>query len=385
VSGSATTARLLTAPARGGIAVILLAGPDVRAILAKVFRPRKAAPSPSRLSLGWLVREEEVLDEAVVALGRGGDQDWAEINIHGGPHVARRVLTALVECGAEMVVDAEVDPTLAVPAEGLDNPAVTEEMLSALGRAATPLVVSAVTAQWRGGLSALAASARPDPAGLRASADALCLMKRLLRPAEVVIAGPPNVGKSALANAVVGREVSIVSDTPGTTRDWVRAPADAEGVPIWLTDTAGLWGAAEGADAEAVRRAWAQIASADLILLLTAGQAGDEHTGPLLDRLRRRGRVLNVAAKCDVAGPDARAEVCVSAKTFAGLDDLRRAIRRRLGFADFDPAAPMAFTKRQARLLSAAAEAIERGDREGGRSILRELLAGPVNAPPGEK
>lgn len=389
-----TTARLLTAPARGGIAVIALAGPGAREILREVFRPRGSGPGGDVLSLGWIVDGDERLDEAIVALGPAG-VDWAEINIHGGPHVARKVLTLLAERGAEIIADDAADPALAAPRARLSNPAVAGEMLSALRSARTPLAAAAVTAQWSGGLSSLAASENPDPAGLRAAADALPLMKRLLSPAEVVIAGPPNVGKSALANALLGRNVSIVSDTPGTTRDWVRTLADADGVPIWLTDTAGLSVDADPTDqarkpqrddstdlavhrdleAEAVRRAWGRIESADLIVCVTAGPTEPRHRG-LLDRLRDQRQVLNVTGKCDVLAPGGVTELAVSAKTLTGIDTLRRAIRERLGFGRFDAAAAMAFTDRQARLLNAAAGALDRGDADAARSAVRELLAG---------
>ncbi len=91
-------ARLVTAPARGGIAVIVLSGPGVGEILRDVFRPRGRPPAEGRLALGWLVDGEDLLDEAVVSLLNGGE--CAEINIHGGSHLARRVLA---HAGAEKV------------------------------------------------------------------------------------------------------------------------------------------------------------------------------------------------------------------------------------------------------------------------------------------
>ena len=370
------TASLLTAPARGGIAVIVLTGPGARGILEELFRPRAAAAQPGGLSLGWIVDGEEVLDEAIVAVAPAGE--WAEINIHGGPQVARRVLTLLAARGAEIAPGDAADPVVAVEYPGLGNPAIAQEMLWALRLALTPLGAAAVTAQWSGGVSSLARSRQLRPARLRDAAGALAPMKRLLCPAEVVVAGPPNVGKSALANAMVGRKVSIVSDTPGTTRDWVRSLAEADGVPIWLTDTAGLWERAEGIDLEAVRRAWGRIESADLILCVTAGPTKPEYRG-LLARLRAQANVLNVSAKCDVAAPDGGSELAVSALTSSGIDALGAAIRGRLGFAEFDPSAPMAFTDRQARLLVAAADAADRGDAGRARTALHDLLAGQAN------
>ena len=455
MSEQVTTAALVTAPARGGIAVIVLSGSGRDGILRRVFRPRGDLPAEggrgpqSRgigfgvpLSLGWIVTPdatEERVDEAVVVLENRGRYPIfkvrksgnrvaspilprAEINIHGGPHVARRVLALLKDCGARVLSGAVDDPTLAQPAPGLDNPAIAEEMLQALRLAGTPLAASAVTQQWSAGLSALAQSllteaspqqAAPAAGRLRSAAEALPLMTRLLHPAEVVIAGPPNAGKSSLANALMGRDVSIVSETPGTTRDWVRHLADADGVPVWLTDTAGLWdigaagcpAGAEGdpkrgtsrlgtpsVDAEAVRRAWQRVETADLIICVISEVAAAN--GPLVAKLRNRANVINVSSKSDVCPPlpgtdgDPKRPVrdvplgrlgtplAVSARTLAGVSELRRLIRRRLGLAEFDPTAAMAFTDRQARLLQAAADAAERGEMPACRAGLQALTRG---------
>lgn len=325
--------------------------------------------------MGRIVRGDEVLDEAIVS---APTDDMVEINIHGGPHVARTVLSLLAERGAQIVADCRIDPSLAaVRKREMHNPAVAGEVLSALRLVSTPLAASAVSAQWSGGLSALANSPQVDADSLRAAADSLGLMKRLLAPAEVVIAGPPNVGKSALANALLGRNVSIVSAGPGTTRDWVRTLTDADGMPFWLTDTAGLWEDAEGIDAEAVRRAWKCVESADLLICVTAGK--DAEYVDLIDRLRATPNVLNVAGKCDLIPPEDRSDYAggslpVSARTLDGIEALRLAIRRKSGFDKFDPTSAMAFTDRQADLLAAAAELLDRGDLNGAKSKLKNLL-----------
>jgi len=363
-------AALLTSPARGGIAVIALGGPGAGEVLDRVFRPRGAAPAAGRLSLGWIVHDGQGVDEAIVAELDGGG--GYEINIHGGPRAARAVLTALREMGAEVARPGRIDPALVKPHGRWENPAIAAEMLQAIRRAMTPLAASAVAAQWSGGISALAATA-PEAPALRQAARAAPLMRRLLDPAEVVIAGPPNAGKSALANALAGRRASIVSESPGTTRDWVRLPAEADGVPIWLTDTAGLWAPPGGVDAEAVRRAWGRIESADLVICLR------DPTGPADENLRRLKELTNVlvvGGKCDLAAPPPGCELGVSGLTMVGLTPLRRAIRGRLGFGRFDPLAAMAFTDRQERLLTAAADAVEARDGESARAALHELLAG---------
>ncbi len=369
-SPTITSASLVTSPARGGIAVIILTGPETERIIGEIFRPRSQTGEQGGLALGRIVHDDEVLDEAIVSTLA---DDCCEINIHGGPHVARKVLSLLSERGASIISDCQADSTLTLSAPGMKNPAITEEFLSALRRVSTPLGASALSCQWSGGLSVLASRSEVDAAALRAAADAMPMMRRLLEPAEVVIAGPPNAGKSALANALVGRNVAIVSQTPGTTRDWVRTLTDADGVPIWLTDTAGLWEEAEGIDAEAVRRAWERIESADLVICVTVGD--DDGYGGLVTHLHTLTNVINVAGKCDIARPEeCKGKLAVSAKTFTGITALRRAICEGLGFGGFDPSSAMAFTDRQVEWLGIAAEAIDRNDRAGARLALGKLL-----------
>jgi tRNA modification GTPase len=94
--------------------------------------------------------------------------------------------------------------------------------------------------------------------------------ERLREGLEFVILGPPNAGKSTLLNALAGEEVAIVSDTPGTTRDAVGVRLDLGGVPVHLTDTAGLRDTTDSIEAEGVRRARARAEKADFIILVAA-------------------------------------------------------------------------------------------------------------------
>ena len=366
-----TTATLQTPPGRGGIAVIALAGPRTNEILAGVFRPypshrRVAGPA---LQLGHLVDRQTVIDEAVLCRTDRG----AEINIHGGPVVAQSALQLLARRGAAIQPAAGHDGghcPFDRPHPRWNNPGLAREMLEALDLAKSALVVSAVTQQWSGGLSELASDPHVPAAALRRAADGLETMRRLLQPGEVVLVGPPNAGKSTLANALWARQASIVHDEAGTTRDWVRELALLRGVPIRLTDTAGIWSAPVGIDAEAVRRARHRAEQADLVLLLAAGRP--VAVPGWLDA----NALLRVATQCDVARAPAGADVGVSAHTRAGLEELAGAILERLGLADLDPTAAMAFTPRQADLLAQAAECARRRDAPGQHDALRRLLAG---------
>lgn len=367
-----TFACLHTPPGRGGIAVISLCGPGAAAILQHVFvpRPSHAKGGPGGLQLGHLADGGQRIDEAIVhQLG-----DLAEINIHGGPAAAQATLEALQRHGAKVgpAGEGEAAAGLGAAHPAWANPAIGAELLAVLPQAPSIQVVAALTQQWSGGISALARrcmqqASAADAAGLAAAAQRLAVARRLLSPAEVVLAGPPNAGKSTLANVLAGRAVSIVHDTAGTTRDWVRELALLEGLPVWLTDTAGLWqrpgGPGAAIEREAVNRAMQCVRRADLVVLL--GEVDDRDLG--------HAPVLRVHAKCDVAPAPAGA-LAICAHTGEGLAQLKREILLRLGLADFDPAVPMAFTGRQAKLLSSAAAAIEAGKLDAARASLGELL-----------
>jgi tRNA modification GTPase len=128
------------------------------------------------------------------------------------------------------------------------------------------------------------------------------------------ITGPPNVGKSSLINALAGRDVAIVSPTPGTTRDILEARVVLGGVPVTLVDTAGLRDTIDAIEAEGVRRARARAAAADrVIVVVEAGTAAPPLAEP----------AILVANKSDLGAAGPAGGLRVSALTGEGLDLLR--------------------------------------------------------------
>jgi tRNA modification GTPase len=375
---------------------VLLTGPRAKEILSGIFRGRAAAGqrkvSPERLLLGELYEGAERLDETVIrlqALGQGHGH-IAEINIHGGPRITQRVLALLSAAGAQVQPwkpGASIGLGLwPAQAPGHHNPAVVSELLEALPRARTPLVCSLLMHQVSRGLTELAEKTlkaigeiqKNQPATrmaneLTAAAGRLKLVERLLTPAEVVVAGPPNAGKSSLVNALVGRDVCIVTDTPGTTRDWVRELADLRGCPVALTDTAGLWTSENVIDEEAVRRAWQRIDRAELVLAVFDVTGPPDRHDPLWPRLMARPNLLRVGNKSDLAGA-AAAGLSVSTVTGQGLAELGQEILCRLGVPYISADLTCAFTARQSRLLEQASAAISAGDLAAAAKHLQTLL-----------
>lgn len=169
--------------------------------------------------------------------------------------------------------------------------------------------------------------------------------ERLRHGLVFAITGAPNVGKSSLMNALAERDVAIVSDQPGTTRDALEARIILGGVPITLVDTAGLRDAADAIEAEGIRRALARAAEADLrIAVIVTGDAT-----PIAD--------LVVANKIDLGGTVPEDAVGISVRTGAGLDALRDKLAdtaRALTQAQGPP--PLTRARHRAALL----EAVER-------------------------
>ncbi len=132
-----------------------------------------------------------------------------------------------------------------------------------------------------------------------------------------MIAGPPNVGKSTLMNALAGRDVAITSPIPGTTRDLIEVFLDLRGYPVILVDTAGIRESADPIEQEGVARARRKAESADLTLWLDDGSGGQPpSTG---------GPTLAVRTKIDLRGADNSSDprnLAISARTGAGIDRL---------------------------------------------------------------
>ena len=187
---------------------------------------------------------------------------------------------------------------------------------------------------------------------------------RLLREgALVVLAGPPNVGKSSLLNALLGERRAIVSDTAGTTRDFIEESVEIGGWPVRLVDTAGLRAAGDVIEAEGVGRAEELIAKADLVLSLEeAGNGGPKTTRT--PKTPRMSGAIHVLSKCDLHMVDQAASHSfpVSALTGEGLPELRAAIADRLEklAAKGEEASGADVTTRQKELLQVAADALAR-------------------------
>jgi tRNA modification GTPase len=187
--------------------------------------------------------------------------------------------------------------------------------------------------------------------------------ERIREGLRVAIIGPPNVGKSSLLNCLAKRDVAIVSDQPGTTRDVLEVHLDLGGYPVTLWDTAGLRETADGVEAEGVRRALARAEMADITLVLR--EVGHAPAGCAVpDRPDGKGRIL-LRTKCDVAAEPANdrpvpGEIAVSSRTNAGIEQLLECLVADIA-SRFGSAEPVVITReRHRQSLQRAVEALTR-------------------------
>lgn len=303
-------------------------------------------PPPRRAGLRRLSHAGLILDEALIVVFPAPrsftGEDVAEISIHGGRAVLAAVSDALVKLGArpaepgefsrrafeagrmdllqaEAMADLIAAETEAQRMQALDGRlheaclSWRERLRQLMARQEALIdfpdeeLPPEVEEELQGGISAL----RNE---MQAALHAAPAAERLREGLEFVILGPPNAGKSTLLNALAGEEVAIVSDIPGTTRDAVGVRVDLGGVPVHLTDTAGLRETGDVIEAEGVRRAKAKAEKADFVILVAA--PGEKFASPPTGAA-----VLRVRTKADIA--DKTEEFSVSAKTGHGMAALR--------------------------------------------------------------
>ncbi|MES2300679.1 MAG: tRNA uridine-5-carboxymethylaminomethyl(34) synthesis GTPase MnmE [Pseudomonadota bacterium] len=370
-----------------GIAVIRISGPEAGGALAALAGK---CPPPRRATLATLSNPQDGshLDRTMVLWlpgpGTATGEDSAELHLHGGRAVVAAVEATLGhlphlrraqpgEFTRRAFLNGRID---LAEAEGLADLLSAETELQR--RTALAMAEGALSREveaWRGAVLAISASLEAAldfsdeddvgegeslfPPGFEPDCAALCRSVKawLARPRaeplkegfRVVLAGPPNAGKSTLFNALVETEAAITAAEPGTTRDVLAQSVAIDGVPFTFVDTAGLRDEGAGEiERIGIARARAAAERADLILWL-----GPEGAGP-------EGRALwEVAAQCDLALTAAKSEraIRLSAHTGEGMDPFRAAL---VAYARAALPAPgeAALNRRQHGLLTDVAAAL---------------------------
>ncbi len=300
MSSPAGYARRETAPGPGAIAIIRLshvAAPVLERLCGRATLP--VIPTLTEL------HDDTGLIDSAVAVATSPDLGY--LLPHGGDRVVGRILDALA-AGGTVIHSAPDEATW----PETDDP-IERLALEAVAGAASPLAIDLLLDQprrWR------EASTFTEEDALRSER-----LNRLLAPPSVVLAGPPNVGKSTLLNALSGRQSAITLNEPGTTRDAPSVRLDLGGLVVLWHDTPGLDDGGDEIEQEAQRRARTLICEADLVLAMTdAGHPWPELPEPA---------GVRIGGRCDL-GMRSDADLAISGRTGAGVPELVAAIRDRL-------------------------------------------------------
>ena len=360
-----TIAARATAPGRGGIGIVRVSGPGVkeisRQLLGEIPEPRQA--TYTTFGIG-----EDVIDQGIAlyfnAPGSFTGEDVLELQGHGGPIVLEILLNKIVSLGAR----------IAGPGEFSQRAYLNDKMDLAQAEAIVDLISSNTEAAARGAVRSLQGEFSTKINQLVTKVIALRIFVEasidfpeeeidflsderieaqlagvfqeldkvldetnhgalLVEGASVVLMGKPNAGKSSLMNLLTGRDTSIVTDIPGTTRDVVNETLQLDGIPLRLVDTAGIRESLDKIEAEGVKRALAAGEEADLVIAVI--DASEPDAMKQAELLAKDLRTVVVFNKTDLV-PDTGQltdAIHMSAKTGAGLQSLKDQLKKRLGLS----------------------------------------------------
>lgn len=373
-----TIAAISTPPGEGAIGIVRLSGPGAIGIVAGIFAStggRDIAKEPRRVFHGEIRHDSQPIDEVLVHVMRAPHsytrEDVVEINCHGGAAPVRAILELTIRHGARLAAPGEFTRRAFLSGRiDLVQAEAVIDRIRAQTHAALRAASSAASGRLSQGLHTMQDTLRGALARVEAAIDfpdedlpelvdenlrndleaCLAEMSRLLETADagrllregasVAIAGRPNVGKSSLFNALLRDARAIVTEHAGTTRDILEEVITVDGIPVRLTDTAGLRSAEDAVERIGVEVARNALRQADAVLLVAdsqdMGQPADTALAGEITGLQVP--VLLVMNKCDLApktaAPDwwteGRPPIRVSAKTGEGLADLEHALAQIL-------------------------------------------------------
>lgn len=345
-----TIAAVSTAPGMAALGIIRLSGPEAGTICDRLFLPGKSFPFPSQMkgytmAYGtWCDLGGKPLDKIILSAFRAPQsytgEDVYEINFHGGAQVKRSILESLFAAGARPAEAGEFSKRAFLNGK-MDL--IEAEAVMDLIEAESALEQELALAEMAGGLSLAVRRLQEDVLALMAGLEniiefseeeaedadyasleegILLLQKdigealaswsqgRIINDSfQVAILGLPNAGKSSLLNALSGEERAIVSDIYGTTRDTVQVKLQFRGLPVTVTDTAGLRETDDKIEQEGVLRALQAAEKADLIFWLHDPEFFDEGLEALAlleKKLSGQKKLIHILGKQDLVRDEAQ-------------------------------------------------------------------------------
>lgn len=406
-----TIAALASGRIPAGVAAIRISGPQAFRIVDQItdLPCSSQQPSTARLTTLWSILDRRVVDQALRIVFKNPrsftGEDVVELHVHGGLVVIDEVLELLYSAGARPANPGEFSERAFLNGKlDLTQAEAIADIIAAPTRSARELASMQLGGQLTNIVTEIEQQIQRARVLLEASIDfpedvgdvdvialvailqaAVCDLERLQRTARrgrlvrqgasVVLLGAPNVGKSSLLNVLAGKDRAIVSPIAGTTRDTIDVQIEFAGIPITLTDTAGLRESTDAIEMIGIDRTRQSIGHADIVLALES-----DDTPPIdLPELQTAACVLKVHTKSDISMGvnESPGKHYVSAKTHQGIDDLIQGIVHQL--LDDGNAAnsnePIAINARHSALILLAIDALNRVITASKAGITPDLLA----------
>lgn len=369
-----TIVAVATPPGFGGVGIVRLSGQKACSIAVQLTHHQALAPREIHYRL-FYDEQAECIDKGLLLYFKAPHsftgEDVVELQCHGSPVVLQKIVSLCVVYGARLARPGEFseraflnDKMDLIQAEAVaDLIHASSETAARLAMRSLEGVFSKKITQLNEHLIALrlyveaaidfpeeeidfledgkiALDLRDIIASLNVFRSEATQGALLREGATLVIAGPPNAGKSTLMNALSGRDVAIVTDIAGTTRDVMREHILLDDIPLHLVDTAGLRESTDIVEKEGIKRAWQALSSADCVLLMM--DILDNHSSASLEEhvqaaLPSNVPVIRVINKIDVIPVPAQHKentVYLSVKTGEGLNFLKQMIKNALGFQE---------------------------------------------------
>ncbi len=359
-----TISAIATASGTGAVGIVRISGDKSFELASRIFVSAKNKNilelKSGRAIYGHIYDASEIIDEAILIAFRSPHsfttQDIIEIQTHGGPAILKKVLALTIKHGARLAQAGEFtlraflnDRIDLVQAESILN------LVNAQSDSARRNAALGLNKELSKKLDEIQTDIVEVYAGIQAVFDypeegvpsaefrepllrALAKIDNLLRTAKagkisqqgakLAIVGPPNAGKSSLLNALLGFERSIVSEVPGTTRDYLEVMMDIEGIPVLAIDTAGLRDTSDYIEEQGVNAAKDIAQNADLVLYLYDASLSEIPDYAKVDIERS----IIIANKIDLLADSSnlQASAAISVKQNIGLDQLKVLIREKL-------------------------------------------------------
>lgn len=360
-----TIAAIATPPGEGAIAVVRISGPDAFGIANRIFSRSIHDFKTHTAHYGHILRaDQSPLDSVLLLLMKGPNsytgEDSVEISCHGGQLITRKVLERIFEAGARPARPGEF--SLRAYLNGKIDLAQAEAIQELIA-AKSELALENAEKQLEGALSEKISTFQKELTDVAAILEAwidfpeegleFASMEEIIATLEnissqmeklkntfhdgkalhegfsICLIGSPNVGKSSLMNALLGKDRSIVTPIPGTTRDLIEEDLRLGQLHFKLIDTAGIRKTEETIEQEGIRRSQLAMQSADLILLLLDASRPLEKQDQNLLSIAPSKKTLIVWNKIDLKSPPQNTQsIQISAKEKIGLDVLKEAIEK---------------------------------------------------------